>query len=130
MRFELLFVLVMLSACTHWGASPQSPQAMSVPPVNNDHPSRALGARIRVTLETGERVVVVAPMVRGEFLTGRPECAVSGCDPVTPVNIRLASIRKVETRRLNVGSIVGAVVGVGVLGGLVALYVTVQNSGF
>ena len=112
MRSPLLLVLVLLSACTHWAASPQSPQAIAAP----EKP----GARIRVTLETGERVTVVAPVVRGEFLTGTPACAASGCVLEAPVNIRLASIRKVETRRFSFVATAGAIAGAGVVGILAA----------
>jgi len=88
-----------LAACSSWKTQEASPQQV----LEDEQPDK-----VQVTLTDGSQLVLEAPVVSGDTL--------SGLDDGTPVHIPLANVSSIAVKGTD-----GAKTGLAVLGGLLAL---------
>ena len=97
-----------LSGCTGWRVESLSPAEV----VERQQPSE-----VRVQYGDGRREVLYGPEVRGDSLLGRRDSSATQPDR----RLMLSDVRHVATRHISAGRTAGLVLGIGIVGVIVAL---------
>lgn len=93
-----VLMALFLQACTRWAPAPLEPAHLPA------------ADQARVTLRTGQRVIVKSPVISGDTLTGTVPAGVVWSRPRPIPGIPLSQINTFEVRKVDAGATVGVVV--------------------
>lgn len=110
----LMLMTVQLSGCTYW-------QVKNLPPA--DVIDRHRPAEIRVQHADGGHEVLYEPAIRGDTLVGYRSWSATKQDRA----LALTDVTTVATRRVSAGRTARLVLGVSIVGGIVAALVGMHN---
>ncbi len=112
----LILAPAIIAGCRSWRAAEVEPHAL----VETQQPSR-----IRVTTLDGSRVEIIEPRVTDDSIQGRQ----NGRDART-VEVAVADVTRIETRRLNVATTAVAILVAGVLVTGLVLFNGCESAGY
>lgn len=110
-----VMLALFLQACTRWTPLPLEP--VRVPAVGP----------IRVTLRTGQQVIIRSPVVSGDTLREAATEGVTFSRPLPRPGIPLAQITRIDVQQLDAGGTVAVVVLGGLIVGAVIVVVVLKS---